>query len=342
MRPVVLSGGSGTRLWPLSTSDRPKQFVALFDGRSLFDLTLDRLDGIEGVGEPIVVTGAAHRSLVEEALDTAGRGESLILVEPVGRNTAAAALAAALVSAPEDILVILPSDHLISDLDGFRTAVAAASEAAREGGIVTFGIEPSRPETGYGYIEVGDARGGGVFTVRRFKEKPGQRTAEEMAADGRHVWNSGMFVVGAGVLVAEAESHCPGILDGVRRAVPDRSGAVIELSDEFTAVESKSIDYAIMERTDRAMVIPIDVGWDDVGSFPSLLAALGRDEAGNHIEGDVIVDGVTDSFIHATSRKVVVAGIGDVVVVETADAVLVMPLEHSQKVRELSERADRG
>ena len=326
----------------MSTSDRPKQFVPLFDGRSLFDLTLARLDGIEGVGEPIVVTGTAHLALAEEALEAAGRGESLILVEPVGRNTAPAALAAALISAPEDILVILPSDHLISDLEGFRTAVAAATAVAREGGVVTFGIEPSRPETGYGYIEIGEARGDGFFTVRRFKEKPDEPQAEEMAADGRHVWNSGMFVVGADTLVAEAKSHCPGILDGVRRAVPDRAGAVIELSDAFTAVEPKSIDYAIMERTDRAVVIPIDVGWDDVGSFPSLLAALGRDEAGNHIEGDVIVDGVTDSFIHAASRKVVVAGIGDVVVVETADAVLVVPLEHSQRVRELSERADRG
>lgn len=342
MRPVILSGGSGTRLWPLSTPDLPKQFVPLFDGRSLFDLTLERLDGIQGVGTPIVVTGAPHRALVEEALQGAGMRDRLVLIEPVGRNTAPAALAAALVSGPDDVLVIVPSDHLISDLEGFGDAIGDASRHAGEGGIVTFGIRPSRPETGYGYIEIGEPLGDAAFEVRRFKEKPDQATAEEMVDDGRHVWNSGMFVARSDHLIDEARAHCPAILDGVRQAVPHVDGAVAELSGSFASVEAQSIDYAIMEKTDRAVVIPIDVGWDDVGSYRSLLTAVGRDADGNHIEGDVVVDEVHGSFVRATSRRLAVAGLSDVVVVETPEAVLVVPLDRSQDVRDLMRRVEQG
>jgi mannose-1-phosphate guanylyltransferase/mannose-6-phosphate isomerase len=337
---VILSGGSGTRLWPLSTRDLPKQFVPLFDGRSLFDLTLERLDGIEGVGTPIVVTGAPHRALVEEALQSAGMRDRLVLVEPVGRNTAPAALAAALVSGPDDVLVIVPSDHLISDLEGFRDAIGDASRHAGEGGIVTFGIRPSRPETGYGYIEIGEPLDDAAFGVRRFREKPDQATAEEMVDDGRHVWNSGMFVARSDRLIDEARAHCPAILDGVRQAVPHVVGAVAELSGSFASVEAQSIDYAIMEKTDRAVVIPIDVGWDDVGSYRSLLTAVGRDADGNHIDGEVVVDEVNGSFVKATSRRLAVAGLSDVVVVETPEAVLVMPLDRSQDVGDLMRRVE--
>lgn len=342
MRPVILSGGSGTRLWPLSTRDLPKQFVPLFDGRSLFDLTLERLDGIEGVGPPIVVTGAPHRGLVEEGLRGAGMRDGLVLVEPVGRNTAPAALAAALVSDPDDVLVIVPSDHLISNVDGFRDAVRDATRHAGKGGIVTFGIGPSRPETGYGYIEIGEPLGDAAFEVLRFKEKPDQATAEEMVDDGRHLWNSGIFVARSDHLIDEARAHCPAILDGVKQAVPHVDGAVLELSDSFASVEAQSIDYAIMEKTDRAVVIPVDMGWDDVGSYRSLLTAVGRDADGNHIEGDVVVDEVRGSFVKATSRRLAVAGLSDVVVVETPDAVLVVPLDRSQDVRELMRRVEQG
>ena len=169
LRPVILSGGSGTRLWPLSTPELPKQFVRIFDDRSLFDLTLARLEGIDGVAQPIVVTGAAHVHRVQEALDRAGVEGADIIVEPVGRNTAPAAIAAALVADPGDVLVIVPSDHLVSDVAGFREAVGVAARYAREGGIVTFGIQPTRPETGYGYMEIGEARGPGVYAVSVFK-----------------------------------------------------------------------------------------------------------------------------------------------------------------------------
>jgi mannose-1-phosphate guanylyltransferase/mannose-6-phosphate isomerase len=342
LRPVVLSGGSGTRLWPLSTPERPKQFVPLFDGQSLFEMTLTRMGGIRGTVSPVVPTGATHVSLVRDALTSAGIDSARVLVEPSGRNTAPAALAAAIVADPEDILVIVPADHLISDISAFRGAVAVAAGHAGEGGIVTFGIKPSRPETGYGYIEIGESRGGGAHAVRRFTEKPDATEAERMASDERYAWNSGMFVARADHLLAEAEKHCPDVLAGVLDAVPELgsepSGIEITALDEgFGRVESISIDYAIMEKTESALVVPIDVGWDDVGSYRSLLDALTRDGEGNHIEGKVTARDVSGSFIKASSRSVTVAGLSDIVVVETAEEVLVMSLELSQSVRELSE-----
>lgn len=341
LRPVILSGGSGTRLWPLSTHELPKQFVRLFDGCSLFELTLDRLADIEGVRGPIVVTGASHVDLVEDALSDAGIEDSRIVVEPQGRNTAPAAVAAALIAGDDDVLVILPSDHLISDVSGFRSAVSQAAEHAQQGGIVTFGIQPTRPETGYGYIEIGESRGAGAFQVRRFKEKPVVDDAIDMVADGHHVWNSGMFVSRSDLLLEEARTHCPGIAEGVRAALHEPDAPTIELAESFGDVEATSIDYAIMEKTERALVIPIDVGWDDVGSYRSLATAVSRDANGNHLHGDVTIRDVTGSFIRASSRKVAVAGMTDVVVVETPDAVLVVPLDRSQDVRDLSRSVDR-
>ncbi len=341
MRPVLLSGGSGTRLWPLSTPERPKQFVPLFGGRSLFDLTLARLDGIEDVAEPIVVTGTAHLDLVEAALQAGGVERSRVIVEPIGRNTAPAAIAAALISEPDDVMVILPSDHLIADVDGFQQALGLAAGHAREGAIVTFGIEPTRAETGYGYIETGNRREPGAFEVGVFKEKPSIEMARGMVADGRHVWNSGMFVARSDRFLEEARIHSPAIAGGVEAALPSGDRRVHALASSFGEVETDSIDYAIMEKTDRALVIPIDVGWDDVGSYRSLLAAVTRDSDGNHVEGEVTLQDVTGSFINATSRTVAVAGLSDVVVVETPDAVLVLPLDRSQEVRDLARRVDR-
>jgi mannose-1-phosphate guanylyltransferase/mannose-6-phosphate isomerase len=346
LRPVVLSGGSGTRLWPLSTPERPKQFVPLFNGRSLFELTLSRLQVISDARPPLVVTGKAHVSLVHDALRNSGVESARVLVEPIGRNTAPAALAAALAAEPDDLLVIVPSDHLISDVAAFRDAVGLAAHHAGNGNIVTFGIKPTRPETGYGYIEIGDQLGDGAYEVTRYKEKPVTAEAERLASDGRHFWNSGMFVAQADHLLAEAHSRCADILAGVTAALPEigsrAAGIEIdEIGETFGGVEAISIDYAIMEKTDRGLVIPIDVGWDDVGSYESLLAALHRDPAGNHVDGNVTISDVSGSFVKATSRTVTVAGLSGVVVVETPDAVLVVPLDRSQSVRELAERVDR-
>jgi mannose-1-phosphate guanylyltransferase/mannose-6-phosphate isomerase len=341
LRPVVLSGGSGTRLWPLSTPDLPKQFVSLFDRRSLFELTIDRVVGIPGAERPIVVTGSGHLALVEQALRASSVDGSVIVVEPAGRNTAPAATAAALMAKGDDILVIVPSDHLIADVDGFRAGVAEAARHAADGAIVTFGIEPSRPETGYGYIEIGDSAGGEAFSVKRFTEKPGVDEAAAMAGDGRHLWNSGMFVARADQFVAEASVHCPAILEGVERSLPPDGDGTVHLGESFESVEAISIDYAIMEKTDRALIVPLDVGWSDVGSYQSLLEASDRDDRGNHVSGRVALVDVEGSLVVATARRVAVVGISEVVVVETEEAVLVIPLDRSQEVRDIAERVER-
>lgn len=325
-------------MWPLSTPDVPKQFSARIGERTLFAMTLERLTGVDGVRSSVIVTGSGHIDLVRVEVSRSSASVGTILVEPEGRNTAPAAVAAALASAPEDVLVILPSDHLIADIEGFHEGVAAAVSLASGGGIVTFGIKPTRAETGYGYIEMGDVVGPG-FMVRAFREKPDESAAVELVADGRHLWNSGMFVTRADHLLEEARRHCPGIVTAVSGSIPPEPGGEVELSESFTSAEAISIDYAIMEKTDRALVVPLDVGWDDVGSYRSLLAASDRDEHGNHIDGDVTVSDVRGSYIKSTSKPVVVAGLEDVVVVETPEGVLVVALDRAQDVRELQKKA---
>ncbi len=336
IRPVILSGGSGTRLWPISTPALPKQFAALVPGPSLFERTLLRLSGLEGVEPPFVVTGENQVDLVREAAGRVGIRVGLILIEPEGRNTAPAALAAALAADPEDTLVILPSDHLIQDTEGFTEAVRGAAKVASAGHIVTFGITPRSPETGYGYIEIGDEVES-AYLVRRFKEKPDREEAERLVGDGKHLWNSGMFVASASLLIEEARTHCPDLLDGVRSAMTAPAGDILELAPGFADLEKISLDHAIMERTRAAAVIALDLGWDDVGSFEALWAVSGKDDQGNAIFGDVMAVDSAGSLISATSRRVAVIGIEDMVVVETPDTVLVVPRERSQEVKRLAE-----
>lgn len=336
---MILSGGSGTRLWPLSTPEVPKQFTPLFDGQSLFGLTLERLIGIGGLMDVIVVTGRAHQPLVESEIARSQLVATAIIVEPIGRNTAPAAVAAALASNPEDVMIILPADHLITDGVAFRTGVEEAVGLANAGHLVTFGIEPDRPETGYGYIEVGESLGAGR-SVARFKEKPDLETALSFSTDGMHLWNSGMFVVRADMFLDEARRHRPEIVEGVEDCLPSPGTGVVELAPEFGELESVSIDYAIMEQTDRAAVLPLRAGWSDVGSYLSLLDVSDRDEDGNHISGQVTARNTVGSFLKATSRRLVVGGLEKMIVVETPEAVLVLPLEHSQEVRGLQEDQD--
>lgn len=333
---MILSGGSGTRLWPVSTPNLPKQFASLIQGRSLFERTIQRLDPLPDAAGPIVITGAGHVDLVRSTAARAKVALALVIVEPVGRNTAPAAIAAALVSDPADVLVILPSDHLIGDEDGFRDAVSNAVEVAVSGHIVTFGIVPTSAETGYGYIEKGGSIDG-AFEVERFKEKPELDEAQRLFEDGRHLWNSGIFVVTAQVLLDEAAAHAPDILEGVRGALSGPRGDVLELDAAFADVERVSLDHAIMEKTDTAAVVPIEVGWDDVGSFNALWAVSDQDDHGNVISGDTVTLDVNGSLVLATSRRVAVAGLDDVVVVETPEAVLVLPRSRSQEVKRLIE-----
>ena len=330
---MILSGGAGTRLWPLSTSSQPKQFADLL-GHSLFEQTMRRLDGVPGVLEPIVATGADHLSLVEAAIELAGATAYRVVVEPVGRNTAPAILAAALAVPPDEVLVVLPSDHLISDPPRFRSAIVNAIDYALAGQLVTFGITPDRPDTGLGYIELGDDLGD-AYQLRRFKEKPDADEAQRLFADGSHLWNSGIFVFTAGSIVDEATTYRPSLVESVRSSLPEGNGTVVELAESFADVESISIDYAVMEHTSRGVVIPLDVGWSDVGSFQALLNASPADSDGNVVSGDVSLLNVTNSYIHATSRLIAIAEMDGVVVVETPTSVLVVPLEQSQAVREL-------
>lgn len=301
-------------------------------------MTLERVAALPGLRPCLVVTGAAHIDLARSGIAAGGLPATLI-VEPVGRNTAPAAIAAALIADPEDVLVILPSDHLVIDGPGFRAAVLDAAAVAAEGGIVTFGVVPTRPETGYGYIEIGPPAGR-AHEVAAFKEKPGPAEAAAMAADGRHLWNSGVFVARAGDFLEEAGAHRPDVVTGVEAALPTDRVGDLHLGPEFGEVDPVSIDYAIMEKTGRARVLPIDVGWDDVGSYRSLLAASERDDAGNHLSGQVTISGVTGSLVKATSRRVVVAGLDGVIVVETPDAVLVAPLDRAQEVGDLQQQAE--
>lgn len=335
---MILSGGAGTRLWPLSTGERPKQFLSLL-GEPLFEATLHRLSGLEGVGPVTVVTGGDHLDAVERAADNASVDLASIVIEPVGRNTAPAVVAAALVSDPDDVLVVLPSDHTITDVAAFRTLVANAVSLAVKGALVTFGAEPSRPETGYGYIEKGEAMDGG-FRVARFKEKPDLEEAARLVSGHTHLWNSGMFVFTAGSLLHEARRHSPDLVIGVSAALPSERSGRIFLDESFAEVSSISLDHAVMEKTDGAVVIPMDVGWSDIGSWQSLWELTELDDSGNALVGDVTVVDVTDSYVLSSSRKVAVAGVDGLVVVETPEAVLIVPLAKSQLVRDLVAKWD--
>ncbi|MGH8942671.1 MAG: mannose-1-phosphate guanylyltransferase [Acidimicrobiia bacterium] len=334
VRPVILSGGSGTRLWPLSTTKAPKQFLELF-GEPLFEATLGRVEELGLGGTVTVVTGrdqllAVERSLASKAIETA-----TILVEPSGRNTAPAVVAAALISDPDDVLVVLPSDHVITDSPAFGDAVSKAVALAGDGALVTFGVEPSRPETGYGYIEMGEPVGSG-FRVDRFKEKPDEDEAARLAGDGRHLWNSGMFVFGAGQILSEARRQVPEILTGVGEALPAERTGTITLGETFSDIPATSIDHAVMENAANSVVVPLDAGWSDVGSWHSVWELSERDGNGNSLNGDVVAVDVSDTYVRSGSKTVAVAGVTGLVVVVTPDVVLIVPKEKSEMVRDLA------
>ena len=337
MIPVILSGGSGTRLWPLSREAFPKQFLSLLGNRSMLQATWERVAPLASTA-PIVVAGEDHRFMVAEQLRQAGCVGATILLEPVARNTAPAIAVAALEAtsgADDPLLLVLPSDHVIADAAAFRRAVAAAAEAAQQGELVTFGIVPTGPETGYGYIKA--APGEGVRRVERFVEKPDTATAAAYVAGGDYVWNSGMFLFRASVYLSELERSHPDMLAACRAALADarRDADFIRLGKEaFATSPSDSIDYAVMEKTSHAAVLPIDVGWNDVGSWSALWQVAEQDGDGNAHHGDVIARDCRNTLAWGDGRLVALLGLEDVVVVDTPDAVLVA---HKDKVQEVKE-----
>jgi mannose-1-phosphate guanylyltransferase / mannose-6-phosphate isomerase len=343
--PVILSGGSGTRLWPLSRELYPKQLLPLCSDYTMLQETLRRLENVADLAAPIVVCNEEHRFLVAEQLRQINVKPAAILLEPVGRNTApAVALAAASAlqnreRGDDAILLVLPADHVLRNAEAFRAALVVGARLAREDKLVTFGVVPDRPETGYGYIRA-EARDGPA-AVQQFVEKPDIALAQEYVASGEYFWNSGMFMFRAGRYIEELRTHRPEI---VTQAVAAMAGASTDLDfvridrAAFEACPADSIDYAVMENTAYAWVVPLDAGWSDVGSWASLHDACDADEHGNVAIGDVLMEDTNNCYLYAENRLVATVGLADCVVVETKDAVLVASRDRVQEVKKLVER----
>lgn len=341
IRPVVLSGGSGTRLWPLSSALRPKQLLQISSAESLFQQTMRRMGGDELFEPPVIICNDDHRFLVAEQVRETELPWHSIVLEPVGRNTAPAVAVSCLLLAAEDpkaIAMVVPSDHLIDDAEAFYESVKTGLPAARDGQLVVFGITPRGPEPGFGYIRRGSALKGrpGVDQVAHFTEKPTVHDARAFLETGEYLWNSGMFLFRADRLLAELERWEPAMLAACRAAVAGAQGDLHFLrlgADAFRSVRGKPIDKAVMERTDSAAVVPAGFGWSDVGSWAALWDVSEQDQAGNATQGDVLLEDTKNSYVHSTGRTVAAMGVEDMVIVETEDAVLVTSKARSQDVR---------
>ena len=325
--PVILSGGSGTRLWPMSREDRPKQFLPLTHERTMFQLTLDRVG--TGFADPLIVANARHAELIDEQLE--GRTATLIL-EPAARNTAPAIALAALAAKPDDVLLVMPSDHLIADVQAFRVAIETALPLAERGWLATFGITPDAPETGYGYIAMGEEAGPGVRRVERFVEKPDRATAEAMLTQGGYVWNGGIFLFRADAYLRALESFAPAMLAATRAAMEGavRTGYHVHPdADAFAASPADSIDYAVMEKADRVAVVPVAMGWSDIGSWDAL-HAIGA----GHV-GDVLAIDTENCLLRSDGIRIAAVGVKDLIVVASGDSVLIVPRGQSQDVKRI-------
>lgn len=346
--PVILSGGSGSRLWPLSREEFPKQLQPLTSEKSLLQETALRLgDAPKGAGfelqSPIVVCNEAHRFIVAEQMRAIGVEPKAVIIEPQGRNTAPAACVAALLleDEPDALMLIMPSDHSVRDPDAFRDAVAVAADVAREGHLVTFGIHPNIPATAYGYIKRGAALGERAFAVEKFVEKPDAATAARFLAEGGYDWNGGIFLCPVGLYLSELDRNEPEIVPACRRALNEGKNDLFFFrldTKAFAEVPSQSIDYGVMERTDKAAVVPVDMGWSDVGSWSALHQETPHDSTGNTILGDVIALETENTYVRSEKQLTAVIGIKNAVVVVTPDAVLVADKAHDQAVKKVVEQ----
>ena len=332
IRPVILAGGTGTRLWPLSTKARPKHLLPLIGDDSLFEQTLRRFG--DRFAEPIVVANQAQEAELRAIAPPGTR----IILEPLKRDSAGAIALAAALADEDELLLVCPSDHHIADVRAFHDAIALARPAAEAGKIVTFGIEPSHPAIGFGYIAA--SAGEGVRPVARFVEKPAEEKARAMLAEGGHYWNAGIFLALAKTWRDELARHAPAILDAASKAVDqaERDGPVIRVdAGEFARAPAISIDYAVIEHSDWVAVVPVSMGWSDVGSWEAVFDAAEKGEGGNVVVGEALVIDSHANLIRSDGPKVAAIGVDDLVIIATADAVLVTRLSHSQRVRDAAD-----
>jgi mannose-1-phosphate guanylyltransferase/mannose-1-phosphate guanylyltransferase/mannose-6-phosphate isomerase len=342
MVPVILSGGSGTRLWPLSRGQYPKQFLPLVSTHTMLQETVLRLVGLVDLKAPIAVCNEDHRFMMAEQLWEIGTKPSAIILEPIGKNTAPAVAMAALSALSEDdVLLVLPADHVIGNLPAFHQAIKQAATLAEQGFMVTFGIVPNEPETGYGYIKRDAVKQGDAFKVASFVEKPELETAKLYLQSGDYYWNSGMFAFTAGAFLKELEKFNPQMLSVCRQAL---KAAKIDMDfvrldkSIFSTCPADSIDYAIMEKTDKAVVIPLDADWNDVGSWSALWDVTEKDAFGNAVSGDVMTVDTRNSYIFAEHKLVTVIGVKDLIIVETKDAVMIAGKDRVQDVKQVVEQ----
>lgn len=337
--PVILSGGSGTRLWPLSTAERPKQFHALTGTTSMFAQTLARTADRARFAAPIVVCGPGHVAHVRADLAAAGVDDATIIVEPAARNTAPAIALAAHAAGSDTTLLVMPSDHVIADLPAFLAAIDKALPEVALGALATFGIAPASPHTGYGYIACGEQRAAGVYSVDRFVEKPDAARANAMLAQGGHVWNAGIFLMRADAYLAALASNAPAIADACVAAMasPRRERDTwYPDTAAFIASPSESIDYAVMERAANVVTVPVDPGWSDVGSWSALHELAEKDAAGNARLGETLAIDSSGTLLHAApGMRIAALGIHDLIVIATGSDILVIPRDRAQDIKAL-------
>lgn len=346
--PVIMSGGSGTRLWPASTNAKPKQFHALGGDKAMIAETVERVRGVSGAlsfGPPIIIGNVQHADLAASEMAKIGVTPSAIVLEPFGRNTAApGAIAAALAQEidPGALVLLLPADHIIADRAGFHATIERAAPFATDR-ILTFGITPSRPETGYGYIKRGPQLGEGVFEIEAFREKPNATTAQQYLDDGGFSWNAGMFLFSPEVLLAEFAQSAEirdRALESLKAA--KRDGARITLDETiFAKTPSQPLDIAVMEKTKRAAVAPCDIGWADVGSWSEIWRLADQDAHGNALQGPAVVLDASGNLLRSDGPTIAVAGVSDLIVIATAEAIIILPKDRAQDVKILKDLADK-